>query len=132
MMPVFKRLLASPWFDLLASPLVWSLHFLASYGVVEFACEARFLDSHILGLSLLSAIVLALTLLAGLATLYVGLAAYKRWRAMIGPVNGSGALPQNDQARRFMALSGVLLSALFGLTILVTGLPALVLRPCGP
>src|ERR671922_1940171 len=74
-----SHLSRSPWFHLLGGPILWSAHFLISYAWVEFACRVRLLVLHstLLGLTVLSWSVLILTLIAMLATLYVGWAAYR-------------------------------------------------------
>jgi hypothetical protein len=121
---------ASPWFHLLASPIIWGVYFLATYSLVEAACQSGFLDTPLVGLSALSVAVLLLTLIALLATLYAGWAAYHQWRTLNPQVIENEVARQEALARHFMALSGVWLSALFSLTLLATGLPALVLSPC--
>jgi hypothetical protein len=123
----------SPWFHLLGGPIFWSAHFLVSYAWVEFACRARLvvLDSTILGLTVLSWSFLILTFIAVLATLYVGWAAYLSWRQMRDSQETNELDTWVVESRRFMALSGILLSVLFSLVILLSGLPALVLGPCG-
>jgi hypothetical protein len=122
----------SPWFHLLGGPILWSAHFLISYAWIEFACRVRLLILHstILGLTVLSWSVLLFTLLAVLATLYVGWSAYRSWR-QISELKETNELESwGVESRRFMAISGILLSMLFSLVILLSGLPALVLGPC--
>jgi hypothetical protein len=88
------------------------------------------LHSTILGLTVLSWSVLALTLVAVLATLYVGWSAYRSWQGLREPQETNELEAWGGESRRFMALSGICLSALFALVILFSGLPALVLGPC--
>jgi hypothetical protein len=127
-----SRLNRSPWFHLLGGPILWSAHFLVSYAWVEFACRVSLLalDSTLLGLTVLSWSVLIFTFLAVLATLYVGWSAYRSWRGLRGQQETNEIDSWGLESRRFMALSGILLSVLFSIVILLTGLPALVLRPC--
>jgi hypothetical protein len=122
----------SPWFHLLGAPVLWSVHFLVSYAWVEFACRVRLLvlDSTVLGLTVLSWSVLIFTLLAVLATLYVGLSAYRSWLRIRESKEMDELESWGVESRRFMGLSGILLSILFSLVILLSGLPALVLGPC--
>jgi hypothetical protein len=129
---LFSRLDRSPWFHLLGGPILWSAHFLASYASVEFACRARLpvLDSTVFGLSVLSWSVLAFTLAATLAAVYVGRAAYRSWHRLKKSRKTTEPDTWELESGRFMALSGMALSALFALTILLGGLPALVLGPC--
>ena len=122
----------SPWFHLLGGPILWSAHFLVSYAWVEFACRVSLLvlDSTILGLTVLSWSVLILTILAVLATVYVGWSAYRSWLRIRESKETDELASWGVESRRFMALSGILLSALFSLVILLSGLPVLVLGPC--
>ena len=122
----------SPWFHILGGPVLWSAHFLASYAWVEFACRVRLLVFHstILGLTVLSWSFLILTFIAVLATLYIGWSAYRSWRQLKGTQQTNELDSWRVESRRFMAMSGILLSALFSLVILFSGLPALVLAPC--
>jgi hypothetical protein len=108
------------------------VHFLISYAWVEYACRMRLLvlDSTILGLTLLSWSILLLTLIAVLAVLYVGWSAYRSSRRISESKKTNELESWGVESRRFMALSGILLSALFSLVILLSGLPALVLGPC--
>jgi hypothetical protein len=105
---------------------------LVSYAWVEFACRMRLivLDSTILGLTVLSWSILILTLVAVLATSYVGWSAYRSWRRMRELQETNEQDSWGGESRRFMALSGIGLSALFALVILLSGLPVLVLAPC--
>jgi hypothetical protein len=127
-----SHLKRSPWAHFLGGPVIWSIHFLLSYIWVEFACRARLLvlDSTILGLTVLSLSVLALTLIAVLAALYVGWSAYRVWQRIRESQETNELEAWGVESRRFMAFSGMFLSALFSLVILLTGLPALVLGPC--
>ena len=122
----------SPWFHLLGGPILWSAHFLVSYAWVEFACRVRLLvlDSTFFGFTVLSWSVLLLTLIALLATLYVGWSAYQSWLQIRNLKETNELESWGAESRRFMAWSGILLSALFAFVILLTGLPALVLGPC--
>jgi hypothetical protein len=127
-----SHLSQSPWFHLLGAPILWSVHFLISYAWVEYACRMRLLvlDSTMLGLTLLSWSILLLTLIAVLATVYVGWSAYRSSRRISESKKTNELESWGVESRRFMALSGILLSALFSLVILLSGLPALVLGPC--
>jgi len=122
----------SPWFHLLGGPILWSAHFLISYAWVEFACRVKplVLVSTVLGFSVLSWSVLIFTLLAVLAASYVGWSAYRSWLRIRKSKETNELESWGVESRRFMAFSGILLSALFALVILLTGLPVLALRPC--
>jgi hypothetical protein len=124
------RSLWALWFGLLAGPLIWSVYFMAGYALVEFACKLGLLRFNLLGLSAVSAIIIGLTLVALLATLYAGFVAYQKWQRMRRDESDQVDRGRAEKSPMFMALAGVLLSGLFALLILLTGIPALVLRPC--
>jgi|SRR5687767_4272452 len=127
-----SHLKRSPWLHFLGGPVIWGIHFMVSYVWVEFACRANLLvlNSTILELTVLSWIVLALTLIAVLAALSVGWSSYGAWRRIQESQETNELEAWGVESRRFMAFSGMFLSALFSLVILFTGLPALVLGPC--
>ena len=127
-----SHLKRSPWLHFLGGPVIWGIHFMVSYVWVEFACRANLLvlNSTILELTVLSWIVLALTLIAVLAALYVGWSSYGAWRQIQESQETNELEAWGVESRRFMAFSGMFLSALFSIVILFTGLHALVLGPC--
>jgi hypothetical protein len=121
------------WIQLLAGPVLWSVHFLVSYLIVEAACQAGW-NFTLLGMSGLSFLVIVLTVLAVLGTVLFAFKSYRGWR------NFHGDRRLQDQFREgggwfegpvdFMYFSGLLLSILFAIVILMVGLPALFLQPC--
>ena len=116
------------WFGVLAGPIAWSVHLLVSYTLVTLVCKAGFHGSMILGVSGVGVLVAFVTLMPALVTLYAGTVAYRTWRR-----TGGGALiaaDQRDEPSSFLALSGVVLSGLFFLAIVLAAVPAFVLPPC--
>ncbi|HEX6386176.1 MAG TPA: hypothetical protein VF177_16010 [Anaerolineae bacterium] len=120
------------WLGLLSGPVIYSVYFLAGYLLVDIACQANLLAYTVLGLSLISVVVLGLTLVALALSLYASFVTYRRWQRM------RGTFELDDEHRRltegpeqFMTFGGLLLNALFAFLILVTGISALVLWPCG-
>jgi hypothetical protein len=121
------------WLQLLAGPILWSIHFIVSYLLVEAFCRMGW-NFNLLGFPGLSVIVVVFTVLALLGVAMFGMRSYRSWR------NLNRDLSMRDQIREtsqwsegpveFVYLSGLLLSVLFGVTILVVGIPALFLRPC--
>jgi len=127
-----SRLTRSPWFHLLGGPILWIAHFLITYVWVEFACGIRLLvvDSTVLGLTILSWSILIFTLVVTLAACYVGWSAHVNWQRLKRSRPKDEMASWEIEARRFMAFSGIALSALFSLIILLSGLPALALETC--
>jgi hypothetical protein len=121
------------WIQLLAGPILWSIHFLLSYLLVEAGCQAGW-NFSILGLNGLSFIVIVLTLLAVAGTVLFALRSYRGWRDR----HEDRSLRQEFRETAawfegpvdFMYFSGLLLSVLFAATTLMVGLPALFLHPC--
>ena len=119
---------AAEWAGVLTGPAAWTIHLWFNYGLEEFlACQPGALGSAggpaFLGIEdrwwiIGSNVVLAaLTLAAGL----MSLARYRRLRSY-DPTPGRRA--------EWMALSGVMLSALFFIVIVLGVAPAVILQPC--
>ncbi len=139
-------------FGALTGPVAWSVYFLAGYSLVEGACRLPPLTAPpgAAGLSAVSVVVLVLTLVTVLVTLYAGWLAYAHWRWLEGAPPADPRLLGNDppvtgratgtrvrpagldrDTERLMAVGGILLNGLFAFLTIVTGLPAVVLAPCG-
>ena len=117
----------SLWLGLLAGPLTWAVYFILGYLLVEAVCKAGFLNISLFGLT---ALILLLTVIGLVITLYASLYNYRKWQQ--APEKGSLDFddPLGHKPARFMALAGLLLSGLFGLIILLTGISVFILRPC--
>lgn len=115
----------SLWYGLVGGPIVYSLHFLAVYLLAEAACKADLLRYRIWGLEAISFWVVVLTVVAAAITGYGAFLAYRNWRRT--RENEAQGLPSYPS---FMAFTGLWLSGLFTVTILLTGLPALFLVLC--
>jgi hypothetical protein len=121
------------WVQLLAGPILWSVHFLVGYLLVEAGCQAGW-NFRIFGIHGLSFILILLTILAIIATGLLAVRSYRGWR------NNHTDRSLRDQFRErgtwfegpvdFMYFSGFSLSVLFAGVILMVGLPALFLHPC--
>ena len=115
------------WFGLFGAPVAWSLQLLASYALVAHGCypDAEPMATPVVpGLRTLvlgtGAAALAVALLAGGS-------AWRGWRATQHSDDGGQDAPLEAGVgrRRFMALAGMLLSAVMNVV------PLLMLRPCG-
>jgi hypothetical protein len=111
------RALARLWFGLLGGAVAWKLQLVVNYAVVPYACWHR--------VEILNHAASLATFLLALGAVWV---AWGSWKAlgeewgteMGGPIGRS----------RFMALSGLALSAMFALMILGQWIPNLLLSPC--
>ena len=101
-----RRLLV--WSGALGGAVAWSVHLLAMYAFLPVACAA--------GSTWPIHVITLLSVAATLAACAAALAVRRRQGA--------------TSAERWMALASLLLNALFLFSIVVEGLPALILRPC--
>ncbi len=121
------------WFGLFGAPVAWSLQLLASYALVAHGCYP-------------DAVPMTIPVVPGLRTLVLGtgaaalvvalLAAGSAWRSWRATQHGHQAehealLEVGEGRTRFMALSGLLLSTVFALGIVMNVVPPLLRRPCG-
>ena len=121
------------WVQLLAGPILWSVHFFLSYLLVEAFCQMGW-NFSILGMHGLSFLVILFTILAVLGTGLFSLRSYRNWKTMHADRSLRDQFQENSSwfsgPVDFMYFSGFLLSALFAVTILMVGIPAVFLRPC--
>lgn len=116
---------------LLAGPLIWSLHFLLVYFVVEAGCTGGGPGLDRFAPPVPTVVTLAATAVAALACLATAAWGYRRWRAdQREHAQGSGLEPPDTGGS--LAFAGFLLSLLGFVTVLFVGLPALFLPACGP
>lgn len=108
---------AALWTSILAGPVVWLLSFVANFALAPWACvfQAK--------VALYFVSLLALGLAAA-----SGMLGWRQWSALGKELagDGEGALPRS----RVMAISGILLSAMFSLVIVAQAIPELVLGAC--
>jgi len=111
------RGIALLWIGGLAGPLAWFLHQQVSYGLATLNCAAT-----------ATLVLHAMTAVALLIALAGAGIAWMSWRRTGGewPARSDGTVARS----RFMALGGLLLSALFFLVIVAQGLPNFFLSPC--
>jgi hypothetical protein len=125
--------LAALWFGLFGAPVAWSLQLLASYALVAHGCYP---DAEPMTMPVIPAL-RTLVLGTGVAALAVALlaagSAWRSWRATEHEHKSEpeGLLEAGAGRTRFMALAGMLVSAVFVLGIVMNVVPLLLLRPCG-
>ncbi|MBX3013463.1 MAG: hypothetical protein KF832_18220 [Caldilineaceae bacterium] len=113
------------WLGLLTGPVLYALYFIVGYLLVEAACQLGFLQETLGGIPFYSLCVLALTLVVALITTLVGVASWRRWRQNAYPLGDDP-----DQAVPFLLFGSVLLSALFTLLMILTGISVLLIQAC--
>lgn len=118
------------WFGMFASPVIWSAYLLIGYFISEAACMTNMLAFRVLGVSALLVFLVAITLLAMGGILWNGWWSYRSWRHYAAE-NPEEPYPlQAFDRDEFLALSGLLLSAIFFFLLLINLYPFFVLRPC--
>jgi hypothetical protein len=134
-------------FGVLAAPIAWAALHMFDYIWIETACRTGILSGAYGGFTGVALVVAAATLIALAVTVLAGLVSWRRWRAVRAPGSEDDFAPSLDGAKSvddappvagepiearsaFLALSGVMVSALFALLILLTGLPVLFVAPC--
>lgn len=121
------------WGQLLAGPILWSIHFLLSYLLVEAFCQMGW-NFSLLGMNGLFFLVITFTILAVLGAALSSLRSYRSWQTL----HAGRSLQEHfrdgsswfEGPVDFMYFSGFLLSSLFAVTILMVGIPSLFLHPC--
>jgi hypothetical protein len=109
---------------LLGGPVAWTLHFMASYGVVAVACA--------LGTSGAGVILGVMTVLLAAAALASGLLAFLRWRTADGEARtGSAPVGQGrGDAERVLMVVGMLGASLFTVAIVLQGVVPIFVPTC--
>jgi len=117
------------WLGLVSGPVIWSVHFIVVYLLVEVSCRGGILLTQLFGIELVGVIVVGLTVAALIAVSLGGYFAYRNFRQAGGErlfdrksLVASPAL--------FMSGSGMLLNLVFALLILLMGIPPLFLESC--
>jgi hypothetical protein len=116
------------WFGVGAAAVAWALHFVIVYGFQSTACHWGFLQFDILGINALRLALLGLTFLAGVIVFLGGLTSYRNNQRL----REAGAAEAGEPEGRFLFMTqvGVLLSALFLLSIVFSLFPILLLEQC--
>jgi hypothetical protein len=112
--------------SLLVAPVMWFIHFNAAYAVVDFGCrDARDPAS-------LVTMVLIATTVALIPTLLAGIFALRLWRqtGSAPPASDDMAVRDMWERRRFVAFTGVILTAILAVGILVTTMPIFFVPVC--
>lgn len=118
------------WFGMFGSPVIWSIHLILGYTFSEAACTAGLLNFTIAGADGVMLVLILWTLLAMAGILWNGWWSYRSWRhyAALNPEEEHPL--QAFDRDEFLALSGLLLSGIFFLLLLINLYPFFVLRPC--
>jgi hypothetical protein len=123
--PDFRQHARALWFGVLAGPVGWGVHLLASYLLASLTCLRAWPGFTLLGFSGGQAIMLVFTMAVEAVIAVAGVLAYQRWQRLRAAAGWRGT-----HFTTWMAASGVLLSGMFFVAVLFAGLP-MVLLQCG-
>ena len=112
----------------LAGPVIWSLQFLVGYGLSEALCTLGF-NFTVLGFDGINALVVLETLVALGITLYAGVRSRRLWQSRPQRETSRDA-PDVDGVDELLSRAAMWLNGLFALAIILSGLAAVLLRPC--
>lgn len=124
------------WVVFLAGPVTWFAHFMLVYLVVEAGCTGGGPGLVVFDTPVPTIVTLAATAVAAVVCLWCARWGYRRWRASRdGPEPDVARDASRDQGEPddhsgTLAFAGFLLSLLSFGTVLLVGLPALVLPAC--
>lgn len=105
------------WFAVLGPPVLWAVRFGASYALLPHACASGDVRP-----------LYALTVATLLAVAAAGVAGWVQWRRLAPGARGEVGAP--EARARFMAVVGVLGSALFFAVVVLEGLALVFIDPC--
>ena len=114
-----------------AGPVIWSVHFMLVYLVVEAGCSGDGPGLALFDPPVPKAVTLAATAAAAVAALACARWSWRRWQASGSEpaADPAGGVQDRDRGGT-LAFAGFLLSLLSVVTVLFVGLPALVLPSC--
>ncbi len=123
------------WFGLFGAPAAWTLQELSSYVLMSHACLPSMTPLRDAGSGAPWTIALIVSVVAIAVGASAGLVGYRSWRRTWPAEDGGGAeaeqLEVGEGRARFMAFSGILLSTVFLLNLLMNAVVLLVVPPCG-
>lgn len=118
----------------LAGPVIWSVHFMLVYLVVEAGCTGDGPGLQLFNPPVPTVVTLAVTVVAAVACLGSAVYSYRRWQVERQELVNEAEPPTGDlnayDRHGSLAFAGFLLSLLAAVTVLFVGLPALVLPAC--
>jgi hypothetical protein len=118
--------LLSQWFGVSAGPVLWSVCLGISYPMIAIGCNIGFIRPQIIGLSGIEIPVALMSIVAVLITLLAAGISWRNWHRL---KDSNGGNAPRDRGR-FMAVSGMALSILFAIVMLVEAAPIFFFAPC--
>jgi hypothetical protein len=119
------------WFGLFGAPALWSVQLMSGFAVSAHGCfpQSVPLTSATVGVR---AIVTLISVVAAAGAVAAGLIAHASWQGARDAASGSerAKLDGRQERIRFMALGGMMMSALFLFAILLSFVSIAVVSPC--
>ncbi len=124
---------AALWFGIFGAAAAWSIQELASYAIVTHACYPSRQPLLLPAMSGAWTVTLLLSLLMLLVGLAAGFTAYRAWRRtrLVQSDAEEYQLEIGEGRVRFMALSGVIMSSIFLLNLVMNASVLFMVPPCG-
>lgn len=105
---------------------LWALHFVVVYSLVGLGCEYGWQARPLAGGNLLSALLVAFTVLVLVPVAALGLRARRAWRRHAG----NQAADPRQRRQALISMATTVLAVLAAIAIVFTTTPALLLPPC--
>lgn len=124
------------WFGIFGAPVFWSLQLLVIYAMIAHGCLPGPDTASGLNPAILQNLSLIVTTVAIAGSLAAAWASFSAWRgthhepAASHTVSHISMMESGEGRTRFMAFAGILMSGVFLLAVLFTGLPLLILPAC--
>ena len=121
------------WFAILAAPLAWSINLLVNVPIAAHGCFPQDTPLSLPLWSNMHGVVGIIMLIAIAISVAAGAIAWRNWHIVRSEHEGRSQhlLESGDGRTRFMAMTGMLCSALFLLALLFNGGMLLMVKPCG-
>ena len=114
--------LAAIFTSVLGAPVAWTLHLFASYLILTIGCRTGWAGT--------TPAILVVTILFAAAAFASGVLAFRRWQRTSGEDRDWRMAISEPRTRDLLWMLGILAAALFGVTILLAGLPPLLVPLC--
>ena len=117
------------WLGVAAGPVLWAIHLVVVYAIQSVSCHWGFFrGSSILGIETLNFILGVISVVAAAGIVAGGILSYRNYRTLAGEpwenTRWAEARPS------FMAITGLLMAALFLLSLIFSLVAIVMLRPC--
>lgn len=114
-------------YSMVSGPILWFIHFLAVYAIGEFGCRANFTNLAVISPDVMRLLIMIATVICGIGMVLGAWLAYGAWQTLPADETHDNDVQMRT---RFMALSSLMLNALFLFAIVLIAAPTFVLPVC--